>query len=155
MAIPACDEASQIWERGRRFPLKKRYDESNITLEGVERAIDESDPFRSPELEEARGPQFGASKDWLKPFDPDAESGAEKDGTPPLHSAESGADAGHEPGGSEVLVKSSAYVDKLGRVYPVDSYGNSLRKTCRPFGVTTQEWTSASKKATARNCRGV
>ena len=40
----------------------------------------------------------------------------------------------------------SAYVDKLGRVYPVDVFGNILRKTCRPFGVTTEQWTKASRK---------
>ena len=40
----------------------------------------------------------------------------------------------------------SAYIDKLGRVYPVDTYGSILRKTSRPFGVTTEQWTKASRK---------
>eukprot|EP00974_Lingulodinium_polyedra_P103108 9981063-Lingulodinium_polyedra.AAC.1 len=43
-------------------------------------------------------------------------------------------------------VPPSSYVDKLGRVYPVDSYGHIIRKTCRPFGVTVDMWKKASKK---------
>ena len=90
--------------------------------------------FRPPEQvrpDESEGPQFGASDDWLKPFDPSAESGAGKD---------------DEPTSSDAQTKMSAYVDKLGRVYPVDVFGNIIRKTGRPFGVTTKQWTSASRK---------
>ena len=152
---PHVTKRVRFGKEGVVVPLKERYVESNITLEGIERSIRESGPFRSPEQEENRGPQFGASDDWLKPFDPDAESGAEKDGTPPLHSAESGADAGHEPGGSEVLVKSSAYVDKLGRVYPVDSYGNILRKNLSSFWGDHPGMEIGEQKAKERNYRGV
>merc|ERR1712242_534881 len=57
-----------------------------------------------------------------------------------------GADVGELHKEKEAPVQPSACVDSLGRVYPVDSYGNILRKTCRPFGVSTQQWKSASKK---------
>ena len=88
---------------------------------------------------------IGLSNDWLKPFDHDAESDAVEEVTP-LDSAGSGADVGELHKGEEAPVPPAAYVDKLGRVYPVDRYGNILRKTCRPFGVSTQQWKSASKQ---------
>ena len=94
----------------------------------------ESDPFRPvepPQQEEDNGPKFGASDNWLDPFDPDAE--------PSVKDKE-------KSSGSDPPVKMSSYVDKLGRVYPVDVFGNILRKTCRPFGVTTEQWKAASRK---------
>ena len=67
---------------GVTFPLKKRYDESNITLEGVEESVKQSDPYLpredAPHATDD-GPEFGASDDWLKPFVPSAESGARPD----------------------------------------------------------------------------
>lgn len=38
------------------------------------------------------------------------------------------------------------YVDSQGKVYKLDSFGNILRKTNKPFGVTTQEWKNATPK---------
>ena len=133
MAFTSCGEEGQIRQRRCCFPLKKRYAESNITLEGVEQSFKDSDPFRPPEADqpqEKEGPQFGAPDNWLEPFDPSAESGASDVGEPPT---------------LETPPKMSSYVDKLGRVYPVDTFGNILRKTCRPFGVTTEPWKSASR----------
>ena len=142
---PHVTKRVRFGKEGVVFPLKKRYDESNNTLEGIERSMQESDPFRSPERDTTEGPTFGASDDWLKPFDPSAESDAVEEVTP-VDSAGSGADVGELHKGEEAPVPPAAYVDKLGRVYPVDRYGNILRKTCRPFGVSTQQWKSASKK---------
>ena len=143
---PHVTKRVRFGKEGVVFPLKKRYDESNNTLEGIERSMRENDPFRSPEPEEDEGPTFGASDDWLEPFDPTAESGADEEAEPSTHSAGSGADVGELHKDKEAPVHPSAYVDSLGRVYPVDSYGNILRKTCRPFGVTSQQWKSASKR---------
>ena len=73
---PHVTKRVRFGKEGVVFPLKKRYDEANITLEGVEKAYQISDPFRPPELEqteESKGPKFGASDDWLKPFDPSVE----------------------------------------------------------------------------------
>ena len=45
---PHVTKRVRFGKEGVVFPLKKRYDESSITLEGVGRSIQESDPFRSP-----------------------------------------------------------------------------------------------------------
>ena len=86
----------------------------------------------SEEKKESTGPQFGASDDWLQPFDPSVEIGAGKEEPTVSHDVSS--------------PKPTAFVDKLGRVYPVDAFGCILRKTCRPFGVATEQWKSASRK---------
>ena len=100
--------------------------------------MQEDDPFRPLESDQSvapEGPQFGASDDWLKPFDP---------------SAESGAGEGEPVANSDPQPKMSAYVDSLGRVYPVDTYGNIIRKTCRPFGVATEQWKKGQPEAEER-----
>ena len=121
---------------GVHFPLKKRYDESNITLEGVEAEMDHHNPHDPPAddpQEDHSGPVFGASDNWLTPFDPSAETGVPEK---PDETEQPKPKEGPSP---------SAYIDKLGRVYPVDVYGNIIRNTGRPFGVSTEQWTKASR----------
>ena len=54
------------------FPLKKRYDEPHITLEGVEAELDHHNPHAPPAdapPEDQSGPVVGASDNWLTPVD--------------------------------------------------------------------------------------
>ena len=134
---PHVTTRARLGNTGVVFPLKKRYAESNITLDGVEAEWEHHNPHAPPteaSLATQTGPTFGASDDWLQPFDPsdDTSESIKPDETEQLKTK---ADPPPSP-----------YMDKLGRVYPVDTYGTINRKAGRPFGVTTEQWTNASRK---------
>ena len=97
------------------FPLKARYADSNIILDGVDAKLLNRDPHAQlPDAAvEPSSAELGASEPATE--EPALPAAPER---PP----------------------DMMYVGKLGRPSPVDQYGTIIRKTCRPFGVAPEQW---------------
>ena len=158
---PHVTKRNRLGKDGVVFPLKRRYDESNITLEGVEAQLAHHDPHAPLFVEPsggAEGPVFGAPDNWLDPFDPSAEDSAPE--TDPSSAGIGASSAARPSAGIGAPLPSegpdperkeeekgalpTACIDSLGRVYPIDVYGNIIRKTRRPYGAPAEEWANAS-----------
>ena len=133
------------------FPLKYRYKRSRQTLEG----IDESTRFKERSQRSRIGilPEPGCPPDGGDPF-PEGGQDTEKYHVAPLSDefyddiAQQEVDALPEPAPEDAPRPRDTprvYVDALGRPYPIDDWGNIIRKTSRPFGVPPKLWNNASK----------
>ena len=110
---------------GACFPLKAPYDQANLTLAGREASqrLDGGDPLAPPPEAlpdpEVRPPAFA----------------------PPPHPDSTPSGAVDPP--------RAVRVDSLGRRYPVDEYGDVIRKSTRPKGVPSAAWNTLTPKQKA------
>ncbi len=125
-----------LTEDGIAFPLKERYDRDAGSLEGIANSSHFKDDQHQGLLPEPKArehdPLIGVQH-ALAPFDARAEDNQQ----PPPEVVEPPAPP---------VVQPRVWIDTLGRAYPVDHFGNIMRKTNKPFGVPTAMWTKASQK---------
>ena len=111
--------------RGIFFPLKQRYDWYNHTLEGRE-YHDRLDPVELIGEKEDQ-PDPAECPDGLPPEFPSADP--DKDATSAMT----------PPAGYYGI-----YTDSLGRSYRLDTFGNIIRKSTRPWYISSAEWKAMS-----------
>ena len=158
--VPHTTKSVRLTRHGVVFPLKGRYDRDNITLDGIEASTHGKEWGELPEAEQSQskdpsgdalGSVVGVEKSAvltgpsmalnLEPFVPEPEE--LYIAPPPI------------PQTSDDLVASNLiekradapkyWIDTLGRPYPLDQYGNIIRKSNRPYGVSREDWEKASR----------
>ena len=107
---------------GIKFPLKERYDHDNKSLEVAEashRHVEREEP-PEPALDDDQ-PKVEEKKSAFdfRPFDPDSAA----------------SDKVRSDGGR---ASATHWIDTQGRAYPIDMYGNIIRRSNKPYGVPAE-----------------
>ena len=117
----------------------------NCTLEGLE----EADTNRPEMLHDVtRQPPSGDKGSNVSPDSTSAEDqkALETQDNTTQQEASAPSSSSTEPKSSVVRSSPDHYVDARGRVYKLDSYGNIIRKTNRPYGVPQKDWKKAKRE---------
>ena len=130
---PHITKVIKLGKRGVTFPCKQKYDRVNTTLEGREEAHKLYDPVALGVDTEERKEDL---KDELFGVAEEAARAEEEEGSV---APDAGAQADPAPYGY--------YTDSLGRKYPLDMFGQRLRKgSRRPPYYPVDEWAKLSEK---------